>query len=165
MTAPDHGFVDVHLLQLPVALAARAREHFEGLTREFTLIALNAGEDGAHHVPARLMELVTTITAQFGGINSEADQRLDDAIERGTLVLEDHVLRLPPEAAPATRALGDIIDEADEYCLQGEHLLTLAFPPDLAAYRRWYLGQVLDQLAGKPAVAWPDSAERRSLTG
>ena len=164
MTAPDE-LLDVHMLQLPVPLAARAREHFEGLTREFTLIALSAGEEGAHHVPARLMELVTSITAQFAGINSEADRRLEDAIDNGDAVIEDHVLRVPPAAAPASKALGDIIDEADDYCRQGEHLLTLAFPPDLAAYRRWYLGQVLDQLAGKPAVSWPDSPECRSLAG
>ena len=46
------------------ALAARAREHFEGLLREFALIAAGTGDEaGGHQVPARLTELVTTITA------------------------------------------------------------------------------------------------------
>ena len=156
--------VEVHLLQLPLPLAKRASEHFEGLLREFALIAAGTGEAaGDHQVPARLTELVTSITAAYGGINSEADQRLYDAIDRGDEVIEDHVLTVPKTAGPAAQALNDIIEEADEFCRQGEHLLTLAFPPDLNAYRRWYLGQVLDQLAGKPPVSWPDSAEAAGL--
>jgi hypothetical protein len=153
--------VQVHLLELPVPLAAAAREHFEGLSREFMLIASSSNDD--QHVPARLMALVDTLTAQFAGINSEADQRLEDAIDAGAERLEDHVLELPPEASAASVALGDIIDEADEYCRQGQHLLTLATPPELVAYRHWYLGQVVDQLAGQPPVAWPASPQARGL--
>ena len=157
--------IQVHLLALPVPLARRATEHFEGLLREFSLIATAAQNepDREQHTPARLTELVSTITAAYGGINNEADQRLYDAIDRGDEVIDDHVLIVPKAAGPAAQALNDIIDEADEYCRQGEHLLTIAFPPDLAAYRRWYLGQVLDQLDGKPPVSWPDSPEARSL--
>ena len=157
--------IEVHLLELPVPLAARSQEHFEGLLREYTLIAAGTGEEADRtRVPARLAELVESITAAYGGINSEADQRLADAIERRDEVIADHVLTVPKAAGPAAKALNDIIDEADEYCRQGQHLLTLAFPPDLDAYRRWYLGQVLDQLDGKPAVPWPDSAEAAALT-
>lgn len=157
--------VQVHLLALPVSTAARAREHFEGLVREFTLIATGAEHDpdAREQTPARLMELVASITAAYGGINSEADQRLEDAIDRGDAVIDDHVLMVPKAAGPAAQALSDIIDEADDYCRQGEHLLTLAFPPDLDAYRRWYLGQVLRQLDGHPPVAWPDSPEAAAL--
>ncbi len=148
------GLTRVHLRGLPVGRAAQAREHFEGLTREFMLISEGGADD---QVPARLMQLVHVLTQQFGGINSEADQRLEDAIEAGTAVLDDHVLVLPPEAGPAAEALGRLIDEADEYCRQGEHLLTLATPPELVAYRHWYLGEVLAQLSGRRPTAWPDS--------
>ena len=152
----------VHLLALPVPLAAAAREHFEGLMREFALIA--AGGEGDDHVPARLMELVTTLTRQFAGANAAADQRLEDAIDSRAEVIDDHVLELPAAAGPASQALADIIDEADEYCRQGEHLLTLAFPPVLDAYRRWYLGQVIGQIEGAAPVPWPDSLEARRLS-
>lgn len=156
--------VQVHLLSLPVPLAHRASEHFQELLREFTLITAGSGQDaGAHLVPARLTELVAEVTRAYGGINSEADERLLDAIDRHEAVIEDHVLTVPKTAVPAAKALNDIIEEADEYCRRGEHLLTLAFPPDLNAYRRWYLGQILDQLAGKLPVPWPDSPECATL--
>lgn len=160
MTAPT-SHIRVHLLGLPVPLAAQARQHFDGLIREFMLIA--AGTDDDQHVPVRLMKLVDTITAQFAGINREADQRLEDAIDAGLPTIDDHVLELPTQAGPAAQAIGDIIDEADEYCRRGQHLLTLATPADCLAYRQWYLGQVIGQLAGQPAVPWADSVEAQRL--
>jgi hypothetical protein len=156
--------VEVHLLALPVPLAARSKEHFDGLLREFTLIAAGSGHEAeGQHVPARLAELVASINAAYGGINTEADDRLEDAIARRAPVIDDHVLNVPKAAGSAAKALNDIISEANEYCRQGKHLLTLAFPPDLDAYRCWYLGQVLDQLEGRPPVPWPESAEARGL--
>jgi hypothetical protein len=145
----------VHVLELPVPLAAKAQQHFEELMREFALISSGADAQHENHVPRRLLDLVDVLVQQFGGTTSEPEQRLADAIERGDEVIADHVLEVPPEAGPASQALGDLIEEADEYCLRGEHLLTLATPPDCVAYRRWYLGQVVDQLAGKPPVPWP----------
>ena len=45
-------------------------------------------------------------------------------------------------------------------CRQGEHLLTLATPPDCVAYRHWYLAQVADQLEGAQPVSWPEFQRR-----
>ena len=158
-TAPEHGeLVQAHLLELPVPLAARAQEHWQELLREFTLISSDASEHGAEsgqHVPARLLELVDVLTQQFGGMNTAAEDRLEAAIATGQRVVHDHVLEVPPAAGPAAQALGAMIDEAEEYCRRGQHLLTLAASPELVAYRRWYLEQVVDQLEGKPPVPWP----------
>lgn len=164
MTAPsEHGeLVQTHLLELPVPLAAKAQEHFQELLREFTLIATDASTDGGQdgeHVPARLLQLVDVLTQQFGGMNTAAEDRLEDAIAQGRPVIEDHVLEVPPAAGPAAQALGAMIDEAEEYCRQGQHLLTLAAPPELVAYRHWYLEQVVSQLDGQPPVPWPRYAE------
>jgi hypothetical protein len=49
-----------------------------------------------------------------------------------------------------------MLDEADEYCRQGKHLLTLASDDELVRFRWWFLDQIIDQAAGKPPVAWPD---------
>lgn len=147
--------VPVHILELPVPLAAQAQQHFEELMREFALISTGIeGHEVEHHVPRRLLDLVEALVQQFGGTTGAAEQRLADAIDRGDDVIADHVLEVPPEAGPASRALGDLIDEADEYCRRGDHLLTLATPDELVEYRRWYLGQVVDQLDGKPPVPW-----------
>ena len=156
--------ITVHLLQLPVALAEKSRQHFEELMREFALIA--AGQDAGqarHQVPARLTELVDALTVQFAGVTTDAEQRLQDAVDAQVPSIDDHVLELPPEAAEASIALGALIDEADVYCRQGAHLLTLASPPDCIAYRSWYLGQVVSQLAGEAPVAWPDSEQARAV--
>lgn len=166
MTAPvQPELVTVHLLELPVPLAGRSRQWFEELMREFSLIAAAAADghdaDGADglHVPRRLMQMVDMLTARFAAAHDAPRERLEDAIDRGLLVIPDHVMQLPVEAAPATRALGDMLDEADRYCRQGRHLLTLATPADLLAYRRWYLGQIADQLEGAAPVAWPDARD------
>ena len=149
--------VDVHLLDFPVPLAAKAKQHFEELMREFALIHAGASDDhdDDRPVPARLMELIDTLTTRFAGVNSAAEERLERAIAEGVPVIDDHVMTLPPEAAPATVALGAMIDEADEYCRQGEHLLTMATPPDCVAYRKWYLGEVAGQLDGAAPTPWP----------
>lgn len=154
----------MHLLQLPVALAAKSQQHFEELMREFTLIATGGGAaDPEHQVPQRLMNLINTLVQQFGGLNNAAEERLDRAIERRDRVIDDHMLDIPVEAGPASQLLNDMIDEADEYCRRGQHLLTLESPPDCVAYRRWYLGEVIGQLAGAEPVPWPDSEPARSL--
>ena len=156
MSAPDDDqLVQVHLLQLPVRLAARAQEQFQELLREFTLIATDGSTPGDEPVPARLLQLVDVLTQQYGGMNTEAEDRLEDAIARRRTVIEDHVLDVPKAAGPGAQALGDIIDEADEYCRSGQHLLTLAALPEVVAYRRWYLGEVVSQLAGGAPVPWP----------
>lgn len=143
---------EVHLLELPVPLAAKSQEHFREMLREFSLIE----DEGARSadVPARLMQLIDVLTRQFAGLNSEAEDRLEGAIAAGRDVIDDHVLLLPSAAAPASQALGDMIDQADAFCRTGKHLLTLETPDECVAYRRWYLGNIVDQVGGGPAVSW-----------
>ena len=156
--------IEVHVLALPVALAAKTQQHFEELMREFALISAALQDEGHdNHVPTRLMRLVDALTQRFALTTSEAEDRLAAAIRRGDEVIADHLLTLPVEAAEASATLGAMIDEADEYCRQGKHLLTLTSPPDCVAYRRWYLGEVIGQLAGRAPIAWPGSREARSL--
>lgn len=122
---------EVHLLGLPVPLVVEVRQQFEELQREFALIAAIGHDDD--HVPARLMRLVDALTSRYAGVNDAATERLDNAIDRGDEVIDDHVLVLPADAAAASRALGDMLDEADEYCRSGKHLLTLAADDDCLA--------------------------------
>ena len=156
--------IEVHLLALPVRLAARSQQHFEELMREFILIAAGHHEGQSNQaVPARLMTLVETLVQQFGAVAGPAEERLADAIDRGDQVIHDHVLEVPTAAGPAAEALRDLIDEADEYCRRGQHLLTLATPADCVAYRNWYLGQVITQVQGAAPIAWTDSEEAHNL--
>jgi hypothetical protein len=159
VTATGSALVTVHLLDLPVPLAARSRQWFEELMREFALIQAGAADDHeSRAVPAQLMAMVDRLTAQFSGVNDEPRDRLEAAIDRGDPVIADHAMDLPVEAEPAIRALAAMLDAADDYCRQGQHLLTLATADDLLTYRRWYLGQIADQLTGAAATPWPEFA-------
>lgn len=153
--------IEVHLLGLPVPIAGRAQQHVEELLREFALMQGGSTRDHDHEVPAQLLALMDALTQQFAGVGDEARARLDAAIAGGDRVIEDHVLLLPAEAGPASAELGAMLDAADDYCRRGTHLLTLSTPQDCLDYRNWYLGEVIGQLEGRPAVAWPDFPRTR----
>ena len=72
------------------------------------------------------------------------------------MVIEELVYLVPEEAAQASVQLDAMLDEADVYCAEGTLLLTVASTPQVVRFRRWFLTQFVDQIAGKPPVAWPD---------
>lgn len=157
MTAPaESDLVEVRLLQIPVRLWARSQEQHDALMREFALMSVptEPGEK-ERHVPSRLLELIDTLNADFEGVSTEQEQALEAAAAAGVESL-DLVYRIPAAAAPASKALGAMLDEADEYCRQGQHLLTLAPDEELVRFRWWFLDQFIHQTEGKPPIAWPD---------
>jgi hypothetical protein len=154
VTGQNGQLVDVELRRVPVELQARAAEHAEELQREFVLIAEGLQHsEGAPALPRRLLDLVEALQREFGGFTAEQEDRFDEASRAGVPTI-DLTFRVPPTVAEAAVALGQMLDEADEYCREGRHLLTLATPPDLVAYRRWYLQQFVDQVAGRPPEPW-----------
>jgi anti-anti-sigma factor len=68
--------------------------------------------------------------------------------------------RLPPAAADASRRLGELLDEVDDYCRARGHLLTLVPPDDAVAYRHWFLGEFIGQIGGAEPVPWPQHREQ-----
>lgn len=157
MTGPQHDpLVEVHLRQLPVQLWATSQELSDDLLREFALVVADLETEHEHRpLPARLLDLVQAVTAQFAGAADVQEAQLFAAVEAGTPEI-DLVYRLPPAAGPAAAHLETMLDEADAYCRAGRDLLTLAAPEEVVTFRHWFLGQFSDQLAGRPAVAWPD---------
>jgi hypothetical protein len=151
----------VEIVGLPLAEYARAQEHSAELVREMYLMAqqlhveptpLAAAE---HPLPARLLALVNELGQQFAGFTTAQDLQLTEAIDAG-LPSVDLVYELPAAAAEAAQHLSDIFDEADEFCLAGQHLLTLATPPVLVAYRRWFLSEIIGQLGGDSPTSWSE---------
>jgi hypothetical protein len=152
----DHGqtLVVVELRGVPVELQARATEHAEELQREFVLVAEGLQHaEGRTALPRRLLDLIDVLRREFGGFTAEQEDAFDDALRAGVRTL-DLTFRVPPGAAQAAVAIGQMLDEADQYCREGRHLLTLATPPELVAYRRWYLQQFVDQVAGHAPTRW-----------
>ncbi|MCW2501436.1 MAG: hypothetical protein JWN87_3112 [Frankiales bacterium] len=145
---------EVHVLQLPVRIWARAQEQTDALLREFALISTSDGND--HEVPARLTRLIADLEQRFDGVSTAQEQQLYAAADAGLLVLDELVYQLPTEVAEASVTLLQMFDEADAYCADGTHLLTLAADPEVARFRRWFLLQFVDQIAGGAPVRWPD---------
>lgn len=155
-TPPQH---DVHLLQVPVQLWAATQESTDALLREFALISAELHDDSAAThvtVPRRLVQLVDALTRDFQGVSTEQEDELYAAAASGQRVIDDLHFHVPAEAGAAARELGGMLDEADDYCREGQHLLTMAATADQVKFRWWYLDQFIDQVAGKPPVAWPD---------
>jgi hypothetical protein len=153
------NLVTVRILGLPVPLHARAAEHGEELRREFVLIAEQLRHaDDRPSLPRRLLDLIAVLEHRYSGFTAEQEDILDRAIAAGERTI-DLTFRVPPDAAQAALALGAMLDEADEYCREGRHLLTLATPPELVAYRRWYLQEFVDQIAGRRPTPWTDNVE------
>ncbi len=158
--------VTVRLLELPVPVFARAQQHGDELMREFALLADRAHpQDGesrpamSRPVPARLLQLVESLGATYGGFTAEQEARLADAVEHGVDVIDEISYRVPASLAPGAELLSGLLDEADEYCRDGQHLLTLATPPTLVRFRRWFLGEFGRQTAGEAPTPWPRYAD------
>lgn len=144
----------IRLLNLPVRLQGRAAEHHAELMREFALLELADSSD----VPARLLQLMASLQSQYAAESEGPRLQLEAALARGQRSI-DLEYQVPPAASEAVAALGSMLDEADEYCRQGDQLLTLANPPEMVAYRRWYLGEFVRQIAGEPPRPWDGSLD------
>ncbi len=142
----------VRLIALALDVMARAREQHEGLMREFALI-VNPHPNTHYDVPRRLLDVATALRERFAAFTAEPNALIERAIQRGDRSI-DTEMRLPAEAREAALSLAALLEEADDYCRQGD-LLTLATPPELVTFRRWYLGQIVEQLEGAAPVAWP----------
>jgi hypothetical protein len=155
VTAPDR--VAVRLLGFPLQVYLRALEHSNELMREFSLIAMSRADDDRPPLPKRLVQLVERLTHDYAGVTDEADAQRDEALEAG-LESVDLIYLVPPAAGEASRVLGAMLDEADDYCRNGGTLLTLATPAEAKRFRDWYLGEFIGQVVGAEPTPWPDFA-------
>ena len=151
----DAELYEVRLIGFPLALHARGVEHHEELMREFQLLAIDPPTSTpGHQVPQRLIELVTELTRNYGAFTDAVDAEREAARARGEESV-DLTYRVPAYATEAVDRLDRMLAEADEFCRAGERLLTLATPPDAAAFRRWYLGEFTAQIGGTEPTPWP----------
>ena len=149
--------VTIHVLNMPIAVQARAQEHADELTRELTLISAQLQQEGnVRDLPALLLTLIEQLSPQYSRIHRRAGTALAAALARGDETIDLLTYRVPASAGAAAQTLGDILDQADVYCSTGRHLLTLATPEDLLTYRRWFLSQFTNQVTGAPPISWND---------
>ncbi|CAN5811312.1 hypothetical protein BH23ACT5_BH23ACT5_08360 [soil metagenome] len=144
---------DLHrvvLAGIPVEVWARSREWFNGLIREFDVIA--SGTDlGSDATPSQMVTFVAETSEKFARFN-QTEPLLDQAIADGDVELDLDLL-LPPEAGEAARELWRLIEKADAYCVSDD-LLTLAIPEEVRRFARWYLFEVARQVDGQESIPW-----------
>ena len=158
--ALPEDLITVQILGLPVDVHLEAQQQNDELTRELVLVAEQLRQEGdSAALPVRFVEVVSTLSTRYSMFTAAQEQQLRTAIESGAERL-DMTYRVPRSAAAAAAHLGDILDEADEYCRRGKLLLTLATPAKLVTYRRWFLYQFVSQAAGGPPVSWVEYAAR-----
>lgn len=151
----------VQVLRLPLAVSARSTQHFEELMREFALITLDSERDrdaidSVRPVPERLLNLVTELTNEFAAFTAAVTAQREEAAARGDSEI-DLTYHMPPSATDAVRQLESLLEEVDDFCRSGQHLITLATSPESLAFRQWYLTEFLAQMEhGRPPVSWPD---------
>jgi len=151
--------VDAHtvrLLNLPISLFLRAREHHDDLIRELTLMAIRRDSSEATLVSEPLAELVEILGRRYGASASRADAVRDAAIERGDASV-DLTYEVPSSVVPDLVRLKDLLDAADEFC-RTEQLLTLPRTSELVAFSHWYIDEFLNQINGLASTPWTGPA-------
>jgi hypothetical protein len=149
----DDGLVTIRLVGLPIREHSLTSEHSDELMREFTYIRAQSADPDASTVPAKLLDVVDELTGRFSGFTAGSQAELDAAVAAGKESI-DLEYRVPREVGAACIHLGELLDAADEYCREGEVLLTLATPPDAVAYRKWFLEEFVRQADGAAPRPW-----------
>lgn len=143
--------VPLHLVGLPLDVHRRYGEHQEALRRELAFVEHARDPEAA---PARLHALTLELRGRYGGLMQAQAAQLEEALaaRQPTIDLD---FDLPPDIVDATAHLGALLDELDAFCRDGD-LLTLVTPPDLVAYRRWFLSELEQQIRHqRPPTPWP----------
>ena len=163
---PDDGdvsaddMVRVTLRQVPLRLRERSTQHGEELRRELVLITIGADQEGVPSPPRRLLELAHEVETALGPFLSQPAQELDEALARGE-EFADIGYAVPRGITPVLQHVLAVQEEVEEFCREGRHLLTLAAPEDVAAFRAWLFDEFHRQAAGEEPRPWPEVA--RSL--
>jgi GAF domain-containing protein len=159
----DSPTVVINLLGIPVDLLQKASEEYEGLFREMRLMKEHSESVGTFPslLPDRLSVLLSEIGNRFSGFGPGMDEVWQEVVERGEKAY-DWRLELPQSAVLACEFYDAMLDEADEFGLSA-HLLSLPASSASVAVRRWFLSELIGQLHGKAATAWPDSRARLEL--
>ncbi|HEX2155345.1 MAG TPA: hypothetical protein VHL52_15375 [Acidimicrobiia bacterium] len=138
----------VHLRAIPVSVWHETRLWFEGLMREFDIIAAESQAS----TPRELLDFVVAASEKFERFSNDPNAILEEAWQQGRPNL-DLDLELPPEAAQAARDMWSHIVAADEFCRDG-NLLTMAIKDEPRRFVEWYLGEVADQIEGAQPRPW-----------
>jgi len=151
----EQELIEVRLIGIPLDIQSSTNAHYDALFREFELI--RQSDNAAGTVPVRVLDLIDELSTRFDEFSEQPRALLEAALQDGSSSV-DLVYQVPREVVDACHKLLQLLDEADEYCRAGEHLVTLASSPMVRAYRDWFLREFIEQDAGRPPTPWSDHA-------
>ena len=138
----DASTAVVRLIGVPVALWKRTALHHEGVNREFEIIRAGLSDDAP---PSRLQRLVMDFEGRFGDLSGGNREVLESAFQRGEATV-DLTFTVPEAASELIGRLSELFDAVDEFCMEKQDLLSLASPPDMVEFRRWFLTEFTRQI-------------------
>ena len=155
----DNGLVEVSLLQTPIQKWEAASAHHETIQREFDILR---GSLPVEAVPNRLYAFIDGLDLRFADGDDPMWEGLVAASNRGD-EFADVTLEVPASVGEIARSLRVIFAEVDEYCRDGESLLTPPTPPNLVLFREWFLGEFERQVGQSlPPQSWGEYESSRS---
>jgi hypothetical protein len=159
---PTEDVIEVRIVGMPLDVYRAAAEHFDELKREFALLRME--DDVAESIPNRLLEVSDQLSTRYARFTSSPNEARDRALHRGDKTV-DLDYQVPVSVRDACIELERLLDEADEFCRAGEHLLTLAATPEVVSFRRWFLTEFVRQIDGEDPTSWAEykDAIRRAV--
>lgn len=164
--ASDDRLVQVHLLGLPVQARTLFSQHLQELTRELSLVQIGAAAHPESSPAPRLLQVAAELNGPYAAFRAEPDATVAAAMAAG----RDHcdvTYTVPVSVGAFLTRLGEVLDEADEFCRGQSHLLSLPASQEVVAYRRWFVDESTRQTAGLPPRPWrsaPPSGEAPPTT-
>lgn len=147
--------VRVRLLDVPVALFSAADAHTHDLLREVALIAAARADTNTGHVFGDLLATVEAY-AQPAALHRRIAASVAIASRAG-LDRVDVNLDADPAAADAALEWEDVLRRFDAMS-RDDQLLTMPASPEVAAFRAWYVRELVEQIrTGREPVGWTDA--------
>ncbi|WP_298461309.1 hypothetical protein [uncultured Cellulomonas sp.] len=152
------ALVQVRLVGVPLPLRARSVEHGQDLLRKLALVQIAAGQPDTRSVPQRLLDVADELGTTYGSFTAGPTAEMDAALDRGVETM-DLTYEVPAHARAFIHQVVEVLKDAEEFCRAGKYLLTLAAPPDVAAYRSWIFGKFDRQIVGGSPISWADARQ------
>ena len=146
------ALIEVRMIGLPLDRPAHDGRGLRRVMREFELI--RQSDSAAETVPVRLLDLVDELSTRFDEFAEQPRARPRSGAREWWEPRSISCTRCRRRSSTPATGCSTLLDEADDYCLAGEHLVTLASPPEVRSYREWFLREFIEQVAGRSPTPW-----------
>ncbi len=145
--------VRVRLVDVPVALFCAAEQHTHDLLREIALMAAARPDLVEGHLFTEMLTAADTYAHRPAAVRNRIAESVSVALRQGW---DSVTVDFDADANAADGALAweELLQRFDAMS-RDERLLTLPAGDDLAAYRAWYVSELVEQVRhGREPVSW-----------